>query len=131
MAFRRDRPATKNDWNTKPLPEQYTTLQLNRKFKKTAMESIKKGVVPEEMEDKWFIYYDPSEDKLYMHRSWTGFLIYVVQFEEREDTIVATNAVVNQDPSQYRCNKDESAEKELLLRILQSHLFAWNEYSLN
>ena len=43
------------------------------------MDLIKKGVIPKAMEDKWFIYYDTSENKLYLHRSWTGFLMYVVQ----------------------------------------------------
>ena len=133
MAYlnRLNRPATKDDWKTEPLPEEYTTLQLNRKFKKTAIALIKKGVIPEEMEEKWFIYYDTSEDKLYLHRSWTGFLIYVVQFEERDDYIVATNIAVNQDPSQYRCNKDENAEKDLLLTIIKSHLFGYADYSLS
>lgn len=130
MAFD-NRPATKDDWKTEPLPTEYSTLQLNRKFKKTAVNLIKKGVIPEEMEQKWFMYYDPTDDKLYMHRSWTGYLIYVVQFEERDDCIVATTAVVNQDPSQYRYNEDEDQEKELLLRILESHVFGFNDYSLN
>ena len=125
-----NRPATKDDWRREPLPKEHTTLQLNQKFKKNAMELIKKGVIPEEMEDKWFIYYDTSEDKLFMHRSWTGFLIYVVQFEERDDYIVATNVVVNQDPSQYHCGQQENTEKDLLLTIMKSLLFGCNDYSI-
>lgn len=94
------------------------------------MNLIKKGIIPEEMEQKWFMYYDPTDDKLYMHRSWTGYLIYVVQFEERDDCIVATTAVVNQDPSQYHY-EDEELEKDLLLRLLESHVFGFNDYSLS
>ena len=127
MAARRDRMATKDSWKTEPLPEQYTTLQLNHTFSKDSMNRIKKGVIPEEMEDKWFMYYDSTEDKLYVHRSWTGFLIYVIQFEERDhDTFVATNAVVNEDPSQYHCSGGDE-EKERLLRVVKGVLlFDWS-----
>jgi hypothetical protein len=34
------------------------------------------GLLPVQMEDKWFIYYE--EDWLYLHRSWTGACIYGV-----------------------------------------------------
>jgi len=33
------------------------------------------GLVPEEIEDKWFIYWE--DDTLFFHRSWTGNCIYV------------------------------------------------------
>ena len=74
------------------------------------------------MECIWFIYYDTSEDKLYIQRSWMGNLIYIVLFKKRDnDTFVATNAVANRDPSQYHC-KEDSKEKDTLLRLVKMRL---------
>ena len=42
------------------------------------MDHIRQGMIPEVMEDKWFIYW--KDDALFFHRSWTGFCIYVVRF---------------------------------------------------
>ena len=86
------------------------------------METIKNGVIPEEMEDKWFIYYESSENKLYLHRSWTGFCIYIIRFEEREDKFVATTAEVNRDPSQYSCT-DDHQDKITVCIVMDSLLY--------
>ena len=45
-------------------------MTLDRVFSQEDMDRIRRGVVPETMDDKWFIYW--TEDALYFHRSWTG-----------------------------------------------------------
>ena len=60
-------------------------VALKRRFSKDEFELIKKGIIPEEMEEKWFIYF--NDGHLYMHRSWTGFLAYECLFEERGEFI--------------------------------------------
>ena len=116
MASREKVVACKNDWERKPMPQQNTTIELNHEYSAEEMEDIKLGVVPEEMEDKWFIYYDQTEHKLYMHRSWTGYCDYIVQFNEKAEnsTFVATTAVVNRDESQYTCTSDVSDKYSVL-----------------
>ena len=109
--------ATKEDWKTEPMPENSTTIELNQEFSKIQMEGIRNGCVPEQMEDKWFIYFDQSEGKLYLHRSWTGYCIYIVQFEERGDKFTATTAIVNRDSSQYSCTDDEEDKRTALTVI--------------
>jgi ADP-ribosyl-[dinitrogen reductase] hydrolase len=52
------------------------------------------------MEDKWFAYYE--EPRLYLHRSWTGFLIYRVRFEPEGEGGRAVELEVNEDRGQYR-----------------------------
>ena len=44
---------------------------------------LTRGFIPQQMEDKWFIYYD--EGWLYFHRSWTGFGIYKAQIFKEHD----------------------------------------------
>ena len=105
-------------WKAQPMPKKYTTIELNKEYNKSQMEAIKNGFTPEAMEDKWFIYYESSENKLYLHRSWTGFCIYIIQFEKRgEDTFVATIAEVNRDPSQYSGTDDDEDKRTALIIV--------------
>jgi hypothetical protein len=63
------------------------------------MRRIRRGVVPEEMEDKWFVYW--QDDSLFFHRSWTGFCIYVVRFIGEGDSCKMVTADLNRDPEQH------------------------------
>lgn len=46
----------REDWKTEPLPHQYVTLRFILQFSVGDMEQIRKGLLPRQMEDKWFIY---------------------------------------------------------------------------
>ena len=83
------------------------------------MTLIRKGVVPEQMEDKWFIYY--SDNCLYFHRSWTGFTVYIVRLNDRDNEAVAVDFSANRDPSQYKEDNDEG-DKEMLSFLIDSLL---------
>ena len=98
--------AQQTDWKTEPMPAEKARLVLDRTFSADEMERIRRGVVPEEMEDKWFVYV--TDHRLYFHRSWTGFCVYIVLFEEREDGAVMVEAEVNRDQSQYRETSDDT-----------------------
>ena len=90
--------AQKSDWKTEPMPAQNAKFQLKRHFTKEQMAALVKGNVPQEMEDKWFWYYE--DGKLYAHRSWTGFCIYIIAFDCTTDV---HNITVNRNPEQYTC----------------------------
>jgi hypothetical protein len=66
---------------------------------------MQRGVLPQEMEDKWFIYWE--NDALYFHRSWTGFCIYVARFTTQGECHRMIEADVNRDPEQYGQTSDE------------------------
>ena len=53
------------------------------------------------MDDKWFIYFAPLTNQLYMHRSWTGFCIYIVKFEQTVTGWKVACAWANRNPKQY------------------------------
>ena len=99
------RTAKEEDWTTQPLPAQRTTVLLERSFSDQEMQQIRAGLIPEEMEDKWFIYW--KDDALFFHRSWTGFCIYVARFEQADGSWRMTRADVNRDPEQYAGPSDE------------------------
>ena len=43
-------------------------------FSSEEFSRLKTGLVPQTMEDKWFVYYE--EPHLFFHRSWTGKPVY-------------------------------------------------------
>ena len=113
--------AKPSDWQTKELPLKRVTIPLNREFAPNEMERIRQGLVPEVMEDKWFIYW--QDDNLFFHRSWTGFCIYVVRFVRSECCCRMAEAEVNRDPEQYRETSDERDAKMIsyLIDVLLLH----------
>ncbi len=103
--------AMPTDWKTEALPSKRTTIRLDRRFSPGEMESIRRGLVPEEMEDKWFIYW--KDDTLFFHRSWTGFCIYVVRFVADGESFHMVEAEVNRDPAQYT-QTDDSEDIQMI-----------------
>ncbi len=76
---------------------------------------IRRGVIPAQMEDKWFIYWDDGE--LFFHRSWTGCCVYVVKFQTDNDGYKAVEARVNRDPLQYGETND-GKDKAMILFLI-------------
>lgn len=74
--------ATRRHWKNYPLTAQHKQINLKIDFPADDMTRIKRGVLPREMEDKWFMFFE--DDKLYCHRSWTGLCVYVAHFNPQE-----------------------------------------------
>lgn len=96
--------AKKADWQTKKLPSKHTSIALDRRFAPHEIQHLKAGLIPEEMEDKWFIYW--QDDTLFFHRSWTGFCLYVVHFAKDGEWYRMCKAEVNRNPKQYTETSD-------------------------
>ena len=117
--------ARRNDWKTAPMPERHETFVLHRAFSEEEMEALRRGNIPQAMEDKWFWYMEGAT--LWAHRSWTGHCIYRIDFKEDHNHAVT----VNRDPEQYRCAdiKEDLASLNKLLdlwtRTPYDHYDAW------
>lgn len=96
--------ARQSDWKTEPLPAKRAVIPLDRRFSLEDMTIARRGVIPEQMEDKWFIYW--SADELYFHRSWTGHCVYVVKFEAEQTGFRMIEALANRDHQQYQGTSD-------------------------
>ncbi len=108
--------ATRQSWsNVQPLPEQRAWLSLQREFTQEEYELIRYGLIPEAMEDKWFIFLE--EDVLYFHRSWTGFCIYQLSLINQGANYTVAEALANRDASQYSGTDDGYDEKLLTFLI--------------
>jgi len=97
--------ATKDSWTTHPLPEKHTRSAASWSFTGHEFGQMKRGLIPEQMEDKWFIYH--SDGLLHFHRSWTGYCIYQVKFRERGSNYEIARILVSRDVEQYRESSDK------------------------
>ena len=107
------------DWKTNPIPKQRVKLTFNRIFSTEQTELIKVGLPAKGMEDKWFIYFENNE--LFFHRSWTGNCIFQVQFEHKENSLIATYIEANRDLDQYS-ETDNKNDLYLVNRLIDKML---------
>ncbi len=69
--------ATADSWKSKPFAE-LVSLPLQASFTTEEFHLIQRGLIPQQMEDKWFIYC--VDERLHFHRSWTGMAVYRLEF---------------------------------------------------
>ena len=99
--------ADRNDWTRLDMPEQHDIFIFQRPFKAQQMAALRRGNIPQEMEDKWFWFME--EDTLFAHRSWTGICIYQIDFKPDNKHVVT----VNRDPEQYKCTSTAEDAQQL------------------
>ncbi len=99
--------ADRNDWTRLDMPEQHDTFIFQRPFTVQQMAALRRGNIPQEMEDKWFWFMEG--DTLFAHRSWTGVCIYRIDFKPDNKHVVT----VNRDPEQYKCTSTAEDAQQL------------------
>ncbi len=65
--------ATAASWMNLPI-DKPKKIAIALRFTERQYAKLIKGLIPKQMEDKWFVFY--ADNWLYFHRSWTGFGIY-------------------------------------------------------
>ncbi len=91
--------ATRDAWKALPMPQARARLDFDRSDDAEDFARIRAGLVPEAMEDKWFIFFEAPWP--HCHRSWTGCAIYALRFEATDAGARVAEAWVNRDPAQY------------------------------
>lgn len=118
--------AKRGDWNAESMPDECERLSVAKRYSFEEFGRIATGVVPLEMEDKWFVYYE--EPWLFLHRSWTGFCIFRVRFEEGSDGMFVAEAFVNRRPEEYGGSEDDGAYLVSLLDYrADAQIFSFEE----
>ena len=112
--------ATRASWQCWP-PGRMDAIPYRTSFSAVEYAAIRRGLVPEEMEDKWFIFWE--DDVLYIHRSWTGLGVYRVMFRSRDDGYEVHEAYVSADAQHYRRGPDDYEVRlvNFLIRTLLLH----------
>jgi len=106
--------ADRNSWKNEPLATPHAALVLDRLYSAEEFDRIREGVIPEMMEDKWFVFFESPW--LYVHRSWTGICIAQICFAEVSGGFEVTEILVTRDPQQNQSSLQES--EALLLGCL-------------
>jgi hypothetical protein len=109
------RAARRDDWQIEPFAE-LEPIPYRASFSAQEFARIKDGLVPAEMEEKWFIFFEmPS---LFLHRSWSGKGIFKIEFEPEGDGARATQAFCTLGP----LGAEQSGYQSKLLSFLVSNL---------
>lgn len=111
--------ATRELRKLEPPPGQRAWLEFREAYTSSEFEQVKAGLIPAEMEDKWFIFFEAPW--LYLHRSWTGFCIYGVRFETTPDGVTAVESWVSRNADQYRETRDDH-DADLLKFLIEALL---------
>lgn len=111
----RDEKATKDSWQTLPMPWRHATARLGVRMSLEDFETIEMGHIPAEMEDRWFMYCD--EEKIRWYRSWSGICIFEAGYTRHPDYVSIDKLVINRNPKQYSCT-DKAADINLFLTMI-------------
>jgi hypothetical protein len=90
-------PAKPSDLKTAPMGELHP-IEYQRSFNDEEMHKIRWGTVPAQQEDKWFAFMDG--EALYIFRSWTGQLVWKVDFAPSPENGVVRTAWQSEDMPQ-------------------------------
>jgi hypothetical protein len=110
------RAATRDSWKTLPYDGSYRSFPCAEVFTAEECHRLRQGLVPEVMEDKWFVFFE--DPFVYFHRSWTGELAYRLRLTADDrggrigEALASTSAGTIGDP------EHESALVSFLLRGL-------------
>ena len=109
--------ATRNSWRRHhPMPETKVQIQVGQTFTDEEYQRMQRGVIPRDMDDKWFIYFE--DGWFFFHRSWTGFCVYQVRLQQDASGWSIAEAWVNADPDQFTRPEDT----QLFLKIIRNVL---------
>ena len=102
--------ATTTTWKHEPIDKPkriYISLHLTEK----QFSKLTKGLIPQQMEDKWFVFYE--NDWLYFHRSWTGYGLYKAQLIKEKDGYSIKEFWAERNQEKYK-NEDDSTDIETI-----------------
>ena len=111
--------ATMESWQTIPIPAKREPLGFSACFDAAESETLKRGFVPSDMDDRWFICFDAGWLRFY--RSWTGICIFGLRLEPGPSGTCIMDSWVNREPDQYR-GVDLKNDRELVQRLIHELL---------
>jgi hypothetical protein len=111
--------ASSASWKHLPEPLEREPLAFEGQFTPVEYEQLALGLVPEAMEDKWFIYLE--DDWLRFHRSWTGAYIYGLRLERVPSGYSVVESWVNRNSDQYT-ETDTAYDRKLLAFLIEAFL---------
>jgi hypothetical protein len=106
-------------WQCHPMREKRAPLKYERVFSQPEFEKLACGVVPEDIDDRWFIFFEHGS--VYFHRSWSGECLFFLRLRKLPDSYEVLEAFVNRDPELYKSTDDEFDAK-FLAYLVESYI---------
>lgn len=97
--------ATNKTWKNAPL-DNPKRIEIDLHFTMQQYSTLTRGLIPQQMEDKWFIYFE--SDWLYFHRSWTGYGIYKAQLLKVQDGYHIKEFYAERNQAKYKNENDKT-----------------------
>jgi len=113
--------ATRASRKTLPPPAERESLQLGLLFSDDEGERIRRGHIPKDMDDKWFIFFE--DGWLYFHRSWTGHCIYGVRLDGSPSGVRVIEAWASRNKDEYNSPGVET-DLRMIEQLIASRLLA-------
>ena len=114
--------ATRGDWQAVRYDGPCRVLPYEDTFTAEEFEALQAGVIPESMDDKWFVFYE--QPQLFLHRSATGLFVYRVTLAADGDGSRVAEAVMS---SELEGSQSVDYEASLLRWILRCVLLAQDD----
>lgn len=96
--------ASKNKMNTSPMTNP-KKLDVSIFLNNEQLQKLKLGLIPNEMEDKWFAYFNC--EYIHFHRSWTGYEIFKAKVNTTDKGCQINEFWVEQNLDKYNEQIDE------------------------
>lgn len=100
--------ATKDSWSTEPWPEEndITFMKTDIDVSEADMDILRRGHIPDAMEDHWFMYSDDKAIRYY--RSWTGMPAFEARYVKTNLGAKITSLKMNRELCQWGVNGDDA-----------------------
>lgn len=118
--------ATKDSWRNYPI-DSPKLIKIDIYFTDEQFSKLKDGLIPQQMENKWFIYYE--NECLHFHRSWTGFEVFKAKLNKENAGYSIKEFWAERDPSKYT-NVSDDSDVETITLLIARGLLGIDEASL-
>jgi ADP-ribosylglycohydrolase len=114
--------ASKTVWQNQPI-DSPKRIDIDLKFTERQFLKLSRGLIPRQMEDKWFIYFE--NEWLYFHRSWTGFGLYKAKINSEKDGYSIKEFWAERNQEKYN-NEDDKTDIENISFLISRELLGIN-----
>lgn len=106
--------ASRTSWKNLPI-DNPKRIDIHLQFTAEQFTKLTAGLIPEEMEDKWFVFFE--NNWLFFHRSWTGYGYYKAQIIKKQDFYIINEFWTERNQEKYQ-NDDDQADIQILTYLI-------------
>jgi len=111
--------ASMKSWKNLPINKP-KRIDISLHFTDAQYSKLTRGLIPEQMEDKWFIFCE--KDWLYFHRSWTGYGLFKGQLIKEGDGYLIKEFWAERDHKKYTVEDDNNDRETISFLIARGLL---------